>query len=223
MRYIVANWKAHKNLAETQDWIETFIGLLKKDAKTSAKLRDKKITIIICPSHHLIYPTKQQLKEIPNLFIGAQDVSFFEKGSYTGEVPAQNIRELVDFVILGHSERRKYFKETNNVIDQKTILALEHGLKPIVCARNPQDLVPQGVEFVAYEPVFAIGTGENESLDEVLRMKRSLHLDPSTKFLYGGSVDEKNITSYASSEIGGFLVGTASKDPHAFYKMTTLL
>lgn len=217
MKYLVANWKANKNLNEALIWIDVFNNLLKKNKKVEEKLRNDKLKIIICPSYHLIYPVSEKLINIPNITLGAQDVSFFEKGSYTGEVSASTLVGLAEFVIIGHSERRRYFKETNAIIDQKIKLAKQYRIEPILCVRDKKDLSSE-VEIVAYEPVNAIGSGNNEDANNVLQMKQSLHLDPDIKFLYGGSTNEENAASYIKTgQIDGFLVGTASKDPHSFY------
>ncbi len=218
MKYLIANWKAHKNLKEAEAWVKIFNDLLKKDKKIIEKLQNNKLKIVICPSHQLIYPVKQWLIDLPNLSLGAQDISYFDKGSYTGEVPAQNLAGLVEYAIIGHSERRKYFKENNATIDQKLVLARDYDIEPILCVRDRHDIIPEKVNFIAYEPVYSIGTGENESLDKILEMKKSLHIDKDTIFLYGGSANEKNATDYLQSEqISGFLIGTASKEAVSFY------
>lgn len=223
MRYIIANWKASKNLKEAGEWVKAFSALLKKDKKVLQKLEKNEIAIIICPSHHLIYSVKQALPNFPNLKLGAQDVSFFERGSYTGEIPASTLADLVEFAIIGHSERRKYFKETNNIVEQKTILALDNNIQPIVCVRDEHDLIPDKVSIVAYEPVHAIGTGKNEDPNRVVEMKQKLHLSQDTIYLYGGSVSEENIRLYKDVSIKGFLVGTSSFNHHTFYNLINLL
>ncbi len=222
MKYLVANWKANKNLNQAELWTEEFNQLIKSNKKVLAELEKNKLTIIICPAFHLIYPVKQKLIKLPNIFLGAQDVSFFERGSYTGEVSASALIGLVDYAIIGHSERRRYFKENNATIDQKTVLAMDNDIEPILCIRDNHDLIPNKVKLVAYEPIYAIGhaigTGGNEPVNKVLQMKQSLHLDSDVKFLYGGSANENNASSYIKTgQIDGFLIGTASKDPVSFY------
>ncbi len=222
MKYIIANWKANKNLKESEKWIQEFLGLLKKDKNLQNKIENKSLNIIIAPSFHLLQKVKELLPR--GLFLASQDLSFYNRGSYTGEVPASTLVGLVDYAILGHSERRKYFKETNNILDQKVALALENDIEPILCVRGRDDLIPKGVMIVAYEPEWAIGTGKNADLDMVLEMKKSLPLNKDSSFLYGGSVDENSIKEYLDSvEIDGFLVGGASNNPESFYKMATLI
>lgn len=219
MKYIIANWKANKNTDEARDWVLTFNKLLDKDIDLKEKLEENGLKVIICPAFHLISSVREGIRIFSNLVLGAQDISVFDAGSYTGEIPASTLSNMVKYVILGHSERRSLFNESNDVIQKKTAQVLKSGLVPVLCVRGTEDTVPPGVEFIAYEPPHAIGTGNNESLDNVLAMKKNLNLSPSTHFLYGGSVNEKNITFYKSSEIEGFLVGTSSKDPHLFYKL----
>ncbi len=222
MRYIIANWKANKNIEEAEKWVNEFSALLKNDKELLKKIQAKSLEIIIAPSFHLLNRVKELIPE--NIFLAAQDLSFYNRGSYTGEVPASTLTGLVDYAILGHSERRKYFKETNNVVDQKIALALENDIEPILCVRGREDLIPKGVMIVAYEPEWAIGTGKNAELKEVLEMKKLLPLNRDSKFLYGGSVDENSIRDYLNSDgIDGFLVGGASNNPESFYKMATLI
>lgn len=222
MRYIIANWKANKNIQEAEIWVKEFSTLLKKDKQLLRKIDERTLKIIIAPSFHLLYRVKELLPK--NIFLASQDLSFYNSGSYTGEVPAFTLASLIEYVVLGHSERRKYFKETNNVVDQKVALALENDIQPILCVRGAQDLILKGVEIVAYEPESAIGTGQNEKLEDILEMKKLLPLNKNSTFIYGGSVNEKTIKDYLdSSEIDGFLVGGASNNPMSFYKMATLI
>ena len=222
MKYIIANWKANKNIEEAEKWVNEFSALLKNNKELLKKIQAKSLKIIIAPSFHLLSKVKELLPE--NIFLAAQDLSFYNRGSYTGEVPASTLVGLVEYAILGHSERRKYFKETNNVVDQKVVLALENDIEPILCVRGPQDLIPKGAQIIAYEPEASIGTGENAKLVDVLEMKKKLSLNRDSAFLYGGSVDENSIKDYLKSDgIGGFLIGGASNNPVSFYKMATLI
>ncbi len=224
MRYLIANWKSTKNINNTVEWINEFNKLLKTNKEILKKLDEDSLKIIICPSYHLIYLVKKEIFNHKNLNIGSQDVSFFDQGNYTGEVSAQNIRELVEYSIVGHSERRKYFKETNNMIDQKICLLKDYEIEPILCVRDENDLIPKDVEIIAYEPVYAIGTGNNENLDKVIFAKSKIIKDKKTVFIYGGSVNPQNIMEYVNSpEVQGFLVGNASKDPKSFIDIASKL
>ncbi|MFH1780520.1 MAG: triose-phosphate isomerase [Candidatus Nealsonbacteria bacterium] len=144
---------------------------------------------------------------------GAQDVS---------EVSALILKNLgVKYVIVGHSERRKYFKETNEFINQKLKVALVCGLKPILCidkiSQLPADLDKEVI--VAYEPLFAIGTGKPCSLEKAKKMRLAIEkiTDGANKILYGGSVNSKNARNYIyQAGFQGLLVGGASLDSKEF-------
>lgn len=214
MKYFIANWKANKNLKEGAEWIDKFLTL---------PIHSDRIKVVICPPHPLIYPLKQKLPTNTSISLGSQDLSTFESGSYTGEVTAKSLRGLVDFTIIGHSERRKYFNENDEVLFRKTQLAKQYNIEPIYCVRDEKDKIPYGVKIIAYEPVYAIGSGFNEPIEKVLEMKQKIHLPPQTALLYGGSIDQNNADSYLSSaEIGGLLVGNASLDPREFFEIVKL-
>jgi triosephosphate isomerase len=206
--FLIANWKANKNLNEAYSWIDIFL----KNYSLSEDIK-----VIIAPPFPLILPLKEKIKNTAQIFLAAQDLSFFEEGSFTGEVTAKTLNQLVDFVILGHSERRNYFNETNEIINKKVILAKKYSIEPILCIRNQNDPIFNQVKIISYEPPNAIGTGKNEDPDEVIKLKQSLNLEENIFFLYGGSVNEKNIEKYLQTKaIDGFLVGTASLDPFNF-------
>ncbi|MBI4008821.1 triosephosphate isomerase [Candidatus Roizmanbacteria bacterium] len=208
MRYFIANWKANKDLNEAFQWIDTFIKL---------QLNNGRVKVVICPPSPLLYPLKERIKN-SNIELGAQDISQFEEGKYTGEITAKTLKGLVDYSIVGHSERRKYFNEDYDTLSKKVLLAKKYDIEPIFCIRGVEDKIPQEVNIVTYEPVYAIGTGDNESPEIVLKVKKSLKLDEGKFFLYGGSVDKNNVESYLTTlQIDGFLVGTASLDPEEFF------
>ena len=129
MKYLIANWKSTKNVNTAIEWVNEFNKLMKANKEILKKLDEDSLKIIICPSYHLISLVKQKIIKHKNINLGSQDVSFFEQGNYTGEVSAQNLKELINYSIVGHSERRKYLKETDNVIDQKVNAAITgtHG------------------------------------------------------------------------------------------------
>ncbi len=213
MKYIIANWKANKNYTEAEEWINSF---LKHDF---AHVK-KNTQIVICPPSPFIPLLNSKIKNHPFIKIGAQDVSCFEKGSYTGEITAKNLSGLITYVIIGHSERRKFFRETNQAFFQKHSLAKKYNITPIFCLRSIRDKIPPRVDFIAYEPIAAIGTGKNESLEQILSTKKKLELGNKIKFIYGGSVNENNASYYLKNdEIDGMLIGGASLDPEKFYKI----
>lgn len=224
MKYFIANWKENKNIDETTSWISKFLELLKNNAKVWSHLESDKLKIIICPQHTLIYSVANALGKIKNLHIGAQNISHFDEGSYTGEVSARSIENVVDFVILGHSERRLYFNETEEQLARKVELARKYKLEPILCLRNENDKVLKDVDIIAYEPVAAIGIGKSQDLENIIEMKKKLNLNPNIKYIYGGSANAQNIDKYRnSSEIDGFLISTASLDPVSFFNAISSL
>ncbi|HLL60296.1 MAG TPA: triose-phosphate isomerase family protein [Candidatus Nitrosocosmicus sp.] len=212
MKYIIGNWKANFTYNQANDWADEF---LKKNLSLPLD-----IEIILCAPYPYLVLLSEKIKNIPQIKLGAQNISHFENGAYTGEITAAMISDLVKYTLIGHSERRKYFHEHEAMLEQKAELALEHNIQPIFCISNHNDQIPKNIKFVAYEPLEAIGTGKNESLEKVLEMKESLDLDPNTIFIYGGSVNESNAHEYISSpQIQGLLPGSASLDPTSFYNI----
>lgn len=207
MKYIIANWKANKTAVQAVQWCDDFL--------KNNRAHLEKIEVIICPSYPFLPLIKQKLAKLPFVKIGAQDVSFFSAGAYTGEVAAATLSGLVDYVLVGHSERRQYCAETAHIVFQKTARAIEAHIQPIFCIRDAGDLIPSRVRFIAYEPVDAIGTGQNETIEKIIAVKKTLRLDQKTRFIYGGSVNEANISDYMTcADIDGLLVGSASLDAH---------
>ncbi len=223
MRYLIANWKAHKNLTEASIWIETFLKALAVNEHLKQLLVSGELKIVMCPSYPLIVPVKQLLVRNPEISLGSQDVSTYEEGSYTGEVTARMLSGLVDYAIIGHSERRKIEGDNQMKLENKVTQAVQFGIAPIFCISNSNQSIPNDVTLVAYEPVEAIGTGKNTELDSVLTMKHKSPLDSPTVYLYGGSVNKNDASVYLKSdEIGGFLVGTASLNPLDFFDLACL-
>lgn len=208
MKYILANWKANKNFTEVKQWIYTF----QREYRAH-----ENVTIGIFPPFPFISYVQGKLKDCKNVFVGAQTISSFEKGSYTGEVTATSLEGVADYSIIGHSERRKMFGETNEQLAEKVRQALAHGIIPVYCVRDEKDPIPTGVKFVVYEPVAAIGTGQNEPAEQTVAMKRKIKPLKDVVFIYGGSVNEKNASDYfVTGEIDGFLVGEACLDALQF-------
>ena len=251
MNYLVAaNWKMNKTVGETLEYLEVFLPSVKDLMH---------IDIMIAPPFTALSSASIKLDAAKkegeyNVKLGAQNMYYVDKGAFTGEISPLMLTELdVEYVILGHSERRHIFGEKDDLINKKVIAALEHGLRPILCVGETIEEREQGktlsvverqirnglagVEMdmvyidIAYEPVWAIGTGVNatpEQAEEVHRFIRSLineiskGNDHKTRILYGGSVNEKNARDLIKEpNINGFLVGTASLDPERFYKIIT--
>lgn len=214
--FIVANLKSYKTENEAKEWLEN----LKKIKDIGVSLENKEI--IVCPPFQLLLMFKTYILEnnLP-VSIGAQDVSPFDEGAYTGEVNAKQIKDFADYVLIGHSERRKNFGETDDVLSKKTVLALKYELTPIYLIQNKDTVVSQGIQIIAYEPIFAIGSGNPDTpgnANEIAGFLKSKNSD--YKLLYGGSVSSQNVNSFTSlSNISGVLVGSASLDALEFIKI----
>lgn len=211
MKYILGNWKANKNFGEVKQWIYTF----QREYRAHENVK-----LGIFPPFPFISYVQGKLKDCRNVFVGSQTISSFEKGSYTGEVTATSLEGVAEYTIIGHSERRKSFGETDEELAQQVTQALVHKIVPVYCVRDDNDPIPAGVTMVAYEPVAAIGTGQNEPPEQTVAMKKKMKLPPGCIFIYGGSVNEKNAADYcATGEIDGFLIGKASLDAKQFIQI----
>lgn len=213
MKYVIGNLKSHKNLAEAHGWLEAFT------SHDVASL-DQNVSVVICPPSPFLLLFKEALASYSHISIGSQDISQFGAGKYTGEMSAFTLRGIVTHALIGHSERRTYFHETNATVSAKVDQAQSMQITPVVLVRNEHDLIPDGVNMIAYEPVEAIGSGHNMSVEDVSTMKRKLGIDQSKVFIYGGSVTSLNVRDYLShTEIQGVLPGTSTLDPHEFYSL----
>ncbi|MBI4812529.1 triose-phosphate isomerase [Candidatus Falkowbacteria bacterium] len=245
-KIVIANWKMQLSLAET-------MGLAKKMKEKFSGF--KKGEIAICPNLASLRDVEKILKGSP-IKLGAQNVFWEEKGAYTGEVSASMLKEAsCRYVIIGHSERRKYLLENYEIIYKKTRSVLNtEGLTPIVCIgeswnermtdRRDFVLVDQlqkalgGLEImgkeqiiIAYEPIWAIGTGSSIEPSEAEYAHKIIKLTLRDMFnaelvknnfrvVYGGSISGKNVKDFAGLEnLDGLLVGGASLDADEFYKV----
>jgi len=244
-KLIAANWKMNKTLAEVEHFIAEF------DYKTATK--HSLSEVLICPPAPYLSLLQEFYSE-HGIFVGAQDISAQESGAYTGEISAQMLDSLsVKYSIVGHSERRIYWNETDELIAKKIIMALSHGITPVYCcgehlAERNEGKHKQVVEkqihtalfhlsneqlqqtIIAYEPVWAIGTGVTATIEQASEMHeyiRSLILEKFGKetaqhirILYGGSCNSANARALFSCEdIDGGLVGGASLKPDEFLKI----
>ena len=235
---IVANWKMNPT---SQKEAKVLFEGIKKKVKT------KNAEVVVCPPFVF-------LPLLKGLIIGAQNVYFEEKGAFTGEISASILKDLkIEYVIIGHSERRKYFLETDGIVNKKIKKALSFNLKPIFCVGETAEerdvgkktevlerQLKEGLKnvtkeemkkiAVAYEPVWAIGTGNNCSVDEtmssVLFIKKIIsklynrEIADNTRILYGGSVKSDNSGSYIKNAgANGLLVGGASLNAEEFGKI----
>jgi len=224
MKYLIANWKQNKNITEINNWLE-YIAL----AITNKKTTVKNIQVVICPTFLHINHVKNKLElSVLNLFkIGAQNVSQFQDGAHTGEVGALQLNGFVDFVIIGHSER-KVIGETLEQIGQKIVMAQKNNLIPVICFTSTHDYtqlksyIDLGKKYLlAYEPIESIGSGNPASLENVVKIMENTGI---TELVYGGSVDGKSVKNYLSDgRIIGFLVGGASLKPSTFLEIVKSL
>ena len=213
---IIANFKSNKTVSEAKTWIEEFSkGFKPKEGKE----------MVICPSFTLLPVFKQYINE-QNLHIklGAQDLSSFPEGPYTGEVNGKQIKEFADYVLIGHSERRNLLKENNESIEKKVENALVANLKPIFFVQNVDTPIPKGLEIIVYEPPESISTvsgGIADNPKDVSETISQLRESHSFKYaLYGGSVDSQNVSTFTKlSNVDGVVPGRASLDPLEFLKI----
>ena len=236
-----ANWKMNKTVKESVSFINDF----KESVK---KIKNKEI--VICPPFTSLFETNKIIKNA-NICLGAQNMHFEEKGAFTGEVSASMLKDAgCEYVILGHSERRQHFKETDEIISKKIKTALKNKIKVILCIgetleQRENNETKAAIKFqletcwknvgneeikniaVAYEPVWAIGTGKtatpqqaeeaHEFIRELLKRLYNGNISESIRIIYGGSVNEKNAKELlAMKNIDGALVGGASLDPKRF-------
>ena len=214
--FIVANLKSYETEIEAKKWLEIF---LKNIKNLNEDLSQK--AIIICPPFTLLELFKEFfLTNKIKVFLGAQDISPFDEGAYTGEINAKQIKEFAEFVLIGHSERRKNFNETDDVLSKKVEISLRYGLKPIFLVQNNDSLIPQGVEIIAYEPVFAIGSGTPDTPENADKVAALIRERGNYQILYGGSVTSENVVGFTKMEnIRGVLVGGASLNAEEFIKI----
>jgi triosephosphate isomerase len=221
MKYIIANWKAHKTLKDAVSWIDTFLNLVNGDKTVRQRLDGDELRVIIASPFPFLVPLAEKISSFKNIGLASQDISAKGKGSFTGEVTGEMLQGIVSYSIVGHSERRKYQHESFDDVHSKIEEAIRHGITPIYCMQDDSSVIPS-VQFIAYEPEKAIGTGNNELPENILEFKKSLQLHTDSIFLYGGSVDVQNINVYANfSEIDGYLVGSTSLDPQDFFILLT--
>lgn len=214
--WIIANWKSNKTIQEALQWMD-YVG---------PKLEKREnLKVVVCPPFTDVEEVKKAVM-VGNypLMVGVQDLSPFEEGAYTGEEAASIMKDFIELAILGHSERRQNFGETDQMVKEKVKQALDHQIIPLVCVQGKDTPVPEGTKLVAYEPIFAIGSGtpdtpENaQQVAELIKQKYE-----KVEVLYGGSVTSENVKGFVIKEvISGVLVGGASLDPEEFTKIVNV-
>ncbi|WP_163099099.1 triose-phosphate isomerase [Peribacillus alkalitolerans] len=241
---IAGNWKMHKTIGEAKSFLEEVVKLVPS--------KDKMESVICAPA--LFLEQLVQGSQNSDVEIGAQNMHFEESGAFTGEVSPVALADIgVKYVILGHSERREMFNETDESVNKKVLAAFKHGLTPIVCcgetleqreSGKTNDLVGdqikkalQGLDsdqvkqtVIAYEPIWAIGTGKSSTADDanevcahirsVVAGQFSEDVAGAVRIQYGGSVKPSNIKEYmAQPDIDGALVGGASLEASSFLQL----
>jgi triosephosphate isomerase len=247
-KIVAGNWKMNFTLDEGNSFMSEMMGLLKSQKSYKAKI------IIIPPFTHISELVKKSGESL--ISFGAQNLYEQEKGAFTGEISAAMIKSTgAEFVIIGHSERRQYFGETNQQLALKTKTALKHNLTPIYCCgetlaeRNEKvlfDVIKDQIDIglfslpvedfqkiiIAYEPVWAIGTGVVATPDQAQEMhayirgliskKYGTDVAGKTSILYGGSVKASNAAElFRLPDVDGGLVGGASLIASEFYNIIT--
>ncbi|MCU9815435.1 MULTISPECIES: triose-phosphate isomerase [Paraclostridium] len=207
---IAGNWKMHKTIAEAVEFVNEIKG----------KVNNTDVEAVICAPFTLLKDLKEATKGTP-IKIGAQNMHYADNGAFTGEISAPMLKELdIDYVVLGHSERRQYFNETNETVNKKVLKALEVGIDPILCigetleereADKTKDVCKVQTEkalenvtaedmkkvVIAYEPIWAIGTGKTataEQANDVIAYVREV-----VKGLYGEEISEEVRIQYGGS------------------------
>jgi triosephosphate isomerase len=212
--FIAGNWKSNKTAVDAKAWISKFTSNVRDISSDILQ-----VPVVVCVPYTLLSPMKQ-LKEEAGLAIavGGQNISKFGEGAYTGEVTGNMIKEYADWVIIGHSERRKFFGETDSDLSEKVTKAHAAGLNVIYCVPDDKAPVPPDVEVVAYEPVWAIGTGKTDTPENANSVIASIKQRVTVEtVLYGGSVTGDNVASFVTApSIDGVLPGGASLDADKF-------
>ncbi len=221
-KIVIANWKSNKTVHEAMVWLDAFSHLLSGESAVTALCRTHKHEIVLAlPTTYLLLGL-DIIKQYPFVKLAAQNISMFGDGSYTGEVSARALSDIVSYSLVGHSERRRWFGEDGTQIQAKVDLLLHSNITPIVCVRSIEDarmLILSQELYVAYEPDESIGSGQNAPLSQVTSI--ASQIEGVRGFIYGGSVTFANVSEYTSNEhVNGVLVGRASLDPQDFYNLT---
>ena len=246
-KIIIGNWKLNLDHLEAIQLFQKLNYSLNTDI-------DEKISIVVAPSHTSLRSIQTIIDaDKLNIFLSSQDVSMFNDGAYTGEVSAHQLDKLnISYCIVGHSERRQHFNETDEFVNVKVNNLINKEITPIICFGESNDQRTEGnyMDFLlnqienstkglrkdkvdeiifAYEPIWAIGTGQNASLQDIVEViskvkefisKKSFFNEEKIKFIYGGSVSPDNSYEILNSKIiDGALVGGASLDVDKFIKI----
>lgn len=268
-KLIVANWKMHGNIALCKDMLQSMLtnsvinfdtilsdgnriqGVHVLNGTENTRCLERGLEIVICPPFTLLREAKEvidtyvMVSKQRCIMLGAQNCNQYDNGSYTGEISARMLSDCgCSYVIIGHSERRLHYNESDDVISQKIHQALKHGLIPIVCVGEPCGVMRAGETYnflatqllplihfidkdptsiiIAYEPIWAIGSGEIPDIETIVNVNKfiKMKLHTSVSVLYGGSVTVENSFYIAQAQgIDGVLVGRASLSSLEFTKI----
>lgn len=231
---IMGNWKMHFTIEETEEFLNSLL----------PKVKNAKTEVVVCPPFTSLALSSNILKG-SNVKLGAQNVHFEEKGAFTGEISPNMLKNLgVSYIIIGHSERRMYFGETDETVNKKIHMCLKHKFNPVLCvgesleekeSNNMEKVLTRQIEkaffniseedakkvVIAYEPIWAIGTGKtatSSDADNIISFIRKVisgiynkEVSENIVMLYGGSIKPNTIKEQMSMEnIDGALVGGAS-------------
>jgi triosephosphate isomerase len=232
---VAGNWKMNKSLGEGLELVQSII----------EKVENPNGLVVIAPSFPYLAEIGKMLKTRPHFHIAAQNCHQEEKGAFTGEVSAEMLASVgCEFVIIGHSERRQYFKEDNEVLAAKVNVTLARGMRPIFCCGEPLEIREADTHVayvsdqlraslfhlneadfskivIAYEPIWAIGTGRTASSQQAQDMHQAIRallaekygqtVADKTSILYGGSCNAQNAAElFSKPDVDGGLIGGAS-------------
>jgi triosephosphate isomerase len=243
-KIVAGNWKMNKSFDEGMKLTSEIINMVKDEVRSN-------VQVVIAPPFPYLVSLNKMLGDAGNIAIGAQNCHNKLSGAYTGEVSAEMLASIdIPYVIIGHSERREYFNETNQQLAEKVDVVLQQGLTPIFCCGEPLEIREQNKHFeyvcnqlteslfhlsteqltkivIAYEPIWAIGTGRTASAEQAQEMHQKLREHLAGKYgatiadgisiLYGGSCKPSNAAEiFAGADVDGGLIGGASLSSRDF-------
>ncbi|MCC5937367.1 MAG: triose-phosphate isomerase [Lunatimonas sp.] len=248
-KIVAGNWKMNLTQTEGQKLTSEIVNMIKDESTQD-------VSVVLNPPFVHLQGVQKLIDGASNIHLGAQNCSDKASGAYTGEVSASMLASFgVSYVIIGHSERREYFGETNAMLTDKVKLALENGLTPIFCCGEPLDIREDGTHLayvtnqlteslfgfgeedikklvIAYEPIWAIGTGKTASSDQAQEMHAGIREHLASKYgteiadnlsiLYGGSCKPDNAKDiFSKPDVDGGLIGGASLKSRDFTDIVT--
>lgn len=250
-KIVAGNWKMNTTREEAEILSSEVVNMIADEVNHEG-------TVVLTPPYVHLDAVGRHALPHPNVYMGAQNCSKHERGAYTGEVSAEMLSSLgVEFIILGHSERREHFGETTEMLARKTDRVLVAGMTPIFCCGEPLEIREAGTEVayvtqqlteslfhleaeqitklvIAYEPIWAIGTGKTASADQAQAMHAAIRAHLASRYgavvadevpiLYGGSVKAANAQEiFGKADVDGGLVGGASLKSREFVEIVKAL